>query len=328
MSELGQTTWLAPALAAISAAATVCAAFYQLIRHPRLFNQRSGIFVTLLKGNAGIAVTTTRTVRRAQEVALKSVAQQGRANRVSHLERQLASAGLNWPPRRYLVACIALAVLLFLAALVVGFSPSLSLPASLIAAWLLPQRYLTFRADRRKRAFLATFGNAVDMVVRGAKSGLSLMDCLAIVASDAEEPVRGEFEIILGQLRAGVPLPATMEKLAAAMPTAEVRFFVLLMSMQSQAGGNLTDALLNLSSILRARDQIAAKVRIASAEVRASAVIIGALPFIVIGATAAFSPDYIAMMWTNDSGRRVAGFCAVWLLAGFLVLRRMARIEV
>jgi tight adherence protein B len=328
MSEAGNIMLLATALAAVSAAALICGLFYPLVARPRLADQRSAVFQALLSGHAGGALAATRTVRRAQEIALKSVAQQGRPSRSSQLERQLAAAGLGWTPQRYIALCLAFAGMIFIAALILRFAALPALMTALIAALVAPQRYLAFRADRRRKAFLAAFGNAVDMIVRGAKSGLSLMDCLAIVASDAEEPVKLEFESILAQLRAGVPLSAAMDKLAAAMPLAEVRFFVLLMSMQSQTGGNLTEALINLSKILRARDQIASKVRIASAEVRASALIIGALPFLVIGATAAFAPDYIRILWTDDAGRRITIFAAVWMLAGFLVLRRMARIEV
>lgn len=102
----------------------------------------------------------------------------------------------------------------------------------------------------------------------------------------------------------------------------------MIMSAQSQSGGSLTEALVNLSSVLRDREKIAMKTRIASAEGRSSALIIGALPFVVIGATAAFAPQYISFLWTDDAGRRVAFFCLVWLVCGILILGRMARIEV
>jgi tight adherence protein B len=166
------------------------------------------------------------------------------------------------------------------------------------------------------------------MIVRGAKSGLSIMDCLAMVASDAASPVKEEFEALVTQLRAGVALPAAMEKLAAAMPAPEVRFFVMIMSAQNHTGGNLTDALANLSGVLRDRDRIASKTRIAAAEGRASALIIGALPFLVIGATAAITPDYISVLWADEAGRRIGVTCMVWLAIGIFVLGRMARIEV
>jgi tight adherence protein B len=99
------------------------------------------------------------------------------------------------------------------------------------------------------------------------------------------------------------------------------------MAIQSQTGGNLTVALGNLAGVLRDRQKLAVKVRIASAEARVSAMIIAALPFGVIGATAMIAPDYIAMLWKDPSGRKLATACAVWLALGVVVIRRMARIE-
>ncbi len=317
----------ATALAAMSAAALICALFYPILFRPALSGQRSAIFEALLKGRAPDAVPVTRIVRRAQDSALRSVAEHGKQSHASRVNVQLASAGLNWSAGQYLGLCSVFAAAILAMGLALQFNVPAALMIALLAATVVPQRYLDFRARRRKQAFLIAFAAAVDMIVRGAKSGLSLMDCLAIVAADGEEPVRREFALILAQLKAGVPLAAAMEKLAAAMPAAEVRFFVLIMGVQSQTGGNLTEALGNLAGVLRDRQKLAAKVRIASAEVRASALVIGALPFAVIGATTFFAPNYIAMLWTDDAGRRLAGFCAVWLAAGVLVLRRMARIE-
>jgi tight adherence protein B len=318
---------IAPLLAGISAAAFICAAFFPWISRP-LAGRRSAVFQALLKGrNAGL-VPATRTVRRAQEAALKSVAQQGRAQRVSAIEARIAAAGLDWTPRFYILLCCIFGSLVFRITTLAGISPSTALAVAAIAAWFMPLHYLAHRARRRRVAFLAAFSNAVDMMVRGVKSGLSVTDCLSMVASDAASPVREEFEAIVAQLRAGLPLSAAVEKLGAAMPAPEVRFFVMIMSAQSQSGGNLSDALINLSGVLRDREKIAMRIRISSAEGRASALIIGALPFSVIGATAAFAPDYIAVLWNDDAGRRVAAFCAFWLMAGMIVLARMARIEV
>jgi tight adherence protein B len=165
------------------------------------------------------------------------------------------------------------------------------------------------------------------MIVRAARSGLALPDCLAIVASEAAPAIRREFAPMVAQLRAGAPLPAAAEKLASAMPVAELRFFTLVLAIQSQTGGNFTEALANLAAVLRERERVAAKVRTASAEVKASAVTVGSLPFIVAGATAALSPDYIALLWQDEGGRRLSMLCLAWLICGVLTLRRMARIE-
>ena len=327
MIETGHPAILAALLASIGAAAFVCALFYPRLARPRLSEQRSAVFEALLRGETALeTIRPTRSIRRAQEFALQTVAQHGQSNRERLIRRRIVAAGLDWRVSRYALCCLMLAVAAF-AALAPWLPFTVSTAIAIAAAWFVPKWCLAFLADRRRRTFLAAFGAAVDMIVRGAKSGLSLMDCLAIVATDAEEPVRQEFDAVLSQLRAGVPLKVAMEKLGGVMPAAEVRFFVLIMSIQSQTGGNLTTALRNLAGVLRDRQKLAVKVRIASAEARVSALIIAALPFGVIAATAMFAPDYIAMLWRDEAGRRLAGICAVWLGLGIVVIRHMARIE-
>lgn len=327
MVELGHPGMLAALLASIGAAAFICALFYPQLTRARFTEQRSAVFEALLRGEtAQETARLTRGIRRAQDSALRTVAQQGRPARERIIQRQIAAAGMEWTVSRYVVYCLLLAVAVF-AALAAWLPFTIATAAAIGAAWFIPKWCLACLADRRRRKFLAAFGPAVDMIVRGAKSGLSLMDCLAIVAADAEEPVRREFDLILVQLRAGVPLKAAMEKLSGVMPAPEVRFFVLIMSIQSQTGGNLTTALGNLAGVLRDRQKLAIKVRIASAEARVSALIIAALPFGVIAATAMFAPDYIAPLYRDEAGRRLAAICAAWLGLGIVVLRRMARIE-
>lgn len=327
MIETGHPAILAALLASIGAAAFICALFYPHLARPLLSEQRSAVFEALLRGETALeASRPTRSIRRAQESALQTVAQHGRPSRELLIRRQIAAAGLDWPVSHYAACCLLLAVAVFAAlAPLLPFTAATAM--AIPAAWFIPKWRLAYLAGRRRRKFLAAFGAAVDMIVRGAKSGLSLMDCLAIVATDAEEPVRREFAAILSQLRAGVPLKAAMEKLSGIMPAAEVRFFALIMSIQSQTGGNLTKPLSNLAGVLRDRQKLAVKVRIASAEARVSALIIAALPFGVIAATAMFAPDYIAMLWRDEAGRRLAAICAVWLGLGIVVIRHMARIE-
>ena len=326
MVEHGREVTLAALLAGVGAAAFVCALFYTQLVRPHLSLRRGAVFEALLRGGSGLdLMRPTRGIRRAQEFALRSVTP-GPSSRELLIQRRLAAAGLDWRVSGYAAACLVLAVAVF--APLAAFLPlPIATGIAIAAAWFIPKQCLAFLADRRRRQFLAAFGAAVDMIVRGAKSGLSLMDCLAIVATDAEDPVRREFAAILAQLRAGVPLRAAMEKLSLVMPAAEVRFFVLIMSIHSQTGGNLTTALGNLAGVLRDRHKLAVKVRIASAEARVSALIIAALPFAVIAATTMFAPDYIAFLWRDEAGRKLAAISAAWLALGVIVIRRMARIE-
>ncbi len=234
---------------------------------------------------------------------------------------------MDWPAWSYAAIAAGLGLLVFALATLFGFALGPRLSATTLVAVAIPSRGLDWIIRRRQQRFLAGFAAAVDMIVRSARSGLSLPDCLGMVASDAAPAVRHEFAPLVAQLRAGVPMTSAIEKLAARMPIPEVRFFAIVLSIQSQTGGNFTDALANLAGVLRERERLAAKVRTASAEVKASAITIGVLPFVVAGATALLAPEHIAMLWQDEAGRRVSGFCVIWLLVGIAVLRRMARIE-
>ncbi|MGF1618979.1 MAG: type II secretion system F family protein [Rhodomicrobiaceae bacterium] len=194
MTDPATIMLIAPLFAGISAAAFICAAFFPWISRP-LAGQRSAVFQALLKGRSSGSAPATRTVRRAQEAALKSVAQQGGTQRVSAIEERIAAAGLDWTPRFYILLCCIFGSLVFRIATLAGISPSTAFAFAAIAAWFVPQHYLAHRARRRRVAFLAAFSNAVDMMVRGVKSGLSVVDCLSMVASDAASPVREEFEV-------------------------------------------------------------------------------------------------------------------------------------
>lgn len=275
-----------------------------------------------------MAAPDTRAVKRAQEAALKSIAQRGASERRSRLQDQLAAAGLDWSIAHYLSCCFVAGFLIFGAMARMDLPLAIAGAFALLGGWFFPQRYVAQRTERRKQAFLNAFSPAIDMIIRGARSGLSVMDCLTMVANDAASPVREEFRKVIAQLGAGVALPVTMQKLAKAVPTAEVRFFTMLMSAHNQTGGNLTEALTNLATVLHHRERIATKIRIASAEGRISALIIGSLPFLVIGVAGLFAPGYISFLWTDDSGREVALYSLIWLTLGVFVLFRMARIEV
>jgi tight adherence protein B len=314
-------------LAGLSAGALTCALFFSVFSARAAPSRGMALQAMLDRMNRRTAPQTTRTARRAQAIALKLVAEERRMKKMTRISQKLAHAGLAISSRRYALYAGLFGFAVLLAGLLFRFSVGASLSAALLLAVILPARLLDLLARRRQRHFLAGFVGAIDIVVRGARSGLSLPDCLAVVANDAAPPVKREFAPLVAQLRAGMPLVGALEKLAGRMPIPEVRFFVLVISIQSQTGGNFTEALANLASVLRERERLAAKVRTASAEVKASAIAIGALPFIVVGAAALLAPDYIAVLWRDESGRRLAGLSILWLLIGVAVLRRMARVE-
>lgn len=327
---MNETAWLlggACLLAAMSAAALICALFFPIIAPSAAASRGRALAAMLERAGRGAAPQSSRTARRAQAIALKLVAEERRMKRMTRVSQKLGHAGVDISSRRYALYAGLLGAGLFLAGLALGFSSGASLSAALLLAVLLPSKLLDVMAARRQQRFLGGFIGAIDTILRGARSGLSLPDCIALVANDAPPAVRQEFAPIVAQLRAGAPLAGAMDRLAARMPIPEVRFFALVIAIQSQTGGNFTEALANLAGVLRERERVAAKVRTASAEVKASAITIGSLPFIVVGATAMLAPDYIAVVWREEAGQRLAFMAILWMLVGIAVLRRMARIE-
>ncbi len=178
------------------------------------------------------------------------------------------------------------------------------------------------------REFIANFPNAIDIIVRGVKSGLPLGDTMRIAANESDEPVRGEFRKIMQAMTIGLTLPEAVERMAQRVPVAETNFFSIVISIQGQAGGNLSEALGNLSRVLRERKKMKAKIVAMSMEAKASAAIIGLVPFVVVGALYVSSPKYVSLLWTTGHGRMIAGIAVGWMAIGVAMMKKMVSFEI
>ncbi len=202
--------------------------------------------------------------------------------------------------------------------------PSIALAAAaFIGAFGLPRWVVSFLTKRRQSKFINEFANAIDVIVRGVKSGLPLNECLGIIARESPQPIRGEFQELVEQQRVGVPLADCFDRMMQRVPLAEVKFFAIVIAIQQQAGGNLSEALGNLSQVLRDRKMMAAKVQALSAEAKASAMVLGALPFTVMGMVYATAPHYISLLWTTKTGQFMMACAAIWMSAGIFVMKKM-----
>ncbi|MBN8997850.1 MAG: type II secretion system F family protein, partial [Rhizobiales bacterium] len=181
-----------------------------------------------------------------------------------------------------------------------------------------------FARKRRFQRFTDEFPNAVDVIVRGIKAGLPVADCLRVIASEAREPVRTEFRLIVDQQQGlGISLPDAVARLPDRVPLAEANFFAIVIAIQSRAGGNLAEALGNLSRVLRDRAKMRGKIKAMSMEAKASGWIIGALPGVVMTITYFTNPKYITLLFTDPIGNVILGCAIVWMLIGIFVMRRM-----
>jgi len=244
------------------------------------------------------------------------------------LKAQIRQAGMTVAIERFYIysaICgIALTVLAYLAG-----APLLVLPGALLAgAFGLPRWFVSFRRTRRVKAFLEEFPNALDIIVRAVKSGLPLNDAIRLLASESPEPVRAEFRRIVDSQQMGLSIPDAALRMSETMPCTEAGFFGIVIQIQSQAGGNLSEALGNLSRVLRDRKKMKAKVQALSMEAKASAVIIGALPFVVAFLVYLSSPNYIMPLFTTSVGNLILGCSGVWMSIGIVVMRKMMNFEV
>ena len=278
-----------------------------------------------------VAARPTRAAQKSRreqvEGSLKQIeARKKTATRVP-LSVRIAQAGLKWSTRRFMITAASLGSVFFILPLVLGFGLLQSLGLGFAAAAGLPFWLLSFLKKRREAKFLEAFPDAVDVIVRGIKAGLPLLDSLKLIASEAQEPVRGEIRSIIDTQTIGIPLGEACLKLYERMPLPEANFFGIVISIQQRAGGNLSEALGNLSRVLRDRKKMKAKIKAMSMEAKASATIIGALPIAVMLLVYITSPQYISLLWTESLGRMMLLCCAVWMSMGIFVMRRMINFD-
>jgi tight adherence protein B len=228
----------------------------------------------------------------------------------------------------YGIACLVVAVAAFAGAVLFGVSSLAALPvAALVGLWL-PHLFIGFLAKRRANAFGKQFPEAIGLMVRGLKSGLPVTETFQIVGQEVADPVGGEFRQISDQIRLGHPPEQALWDAAKRTDTAELKFLVVTLSIQRETGGNLAETLENLDNILRRRRQMKLKVRAMSSEARASAMIIGALPFIMIGILSVVNPSYIALLFTTVRGHHMLMAAAGSMSFGIAVMTRMVRFDI
>jgi tight adherence protein B len=264
-----------------------------------------------------------KTRREQVEGTLKDIELRQRTTKRVPLAIRITQAGLSWSTRRFLLTAGALGIGAFLLVLPTGAGLLAAIGFAFAAGGGLPLWLLSFLKKRREARFLDVFPDAVDVIVRGIKAGLPLLDNFKVIAADAEEPVRSEFRSIIETQTVGLPLGEACLKLYERMPVAEANFFGIVISVHQRAGGNLSEALSNLSRVLRDRKRMKAKIQAMSMEAKASATIIGALPIAVMALVYFTSPQYIELLWTTSMGHVMLAGSVLWMATGILVMRKM-----
>jgi tight adherence protein B len=268
-----------------------------------------------------------RTRREQVEGSLKDLDARRLKEKKIPLSSRLTQAGLPWTPRKFMLVSGGLAVASFAVALLFGGGILAAIGLAFAAGLGLPRWGLSYLKTRREKKFLKGLPDAVDVIVRGIKAGLPLYDSLKVVAADAPEPLKGEFIAIIETQAIGMPLGEACARLFDRMPVPEANFFGIVISIQQKSGGNLSEALGNLSKVLRDRKKMAEKIQAMSMEAKASAGIIGSLPPIVMLLVYLSTPDYISLLWTHPTGQLMLVGCVIWMSIGIFVMKRMINFD-
>lgn len=192
----------------------------------------------------------------------------------------------------------------------------------------LPRFLLAQKIKGRHSKMTAQFADAVDVIVRGVKSGLPLTECLRIISREGQAPLRGEFQQLTDALAMGTNMDRALQNLYKRVPLPEVNFFAIVLTIQSKSGGNLSEALGNLSAVIRSRRMMREKIKAMSSEAKASAMIIGSLPFVVGVMVYMSTPEYIMELFTKDMGHLILAMGALLMGTGIMTMRRMINFDI
>ena len=244
-------------------------------------------------------------------------------NKTPPLALRLTQAGLDWNRRTYLIFSAGLAVATALLLFMMSGNPFVALGGGVIGFLGLPTWIVDKLRKRRQKAFLEELPNAVDLIVRGIRSGLPLGDCLRMVGTETKDPVKSEFRQIIEAQHLGMPVGEACMKLFERMPVQEANFFGIVIAIQQKAGGNLSEALSNLSKVLRDRKRMKAKITAMSMEAKSSAAIIGSLPIVVAGLVYLTSPSYIMLLFRTTAGNVIVVGGLIYMALGIMVMKKM-----
>ena len=278
--------------------------------------------------------STVRAARRPQksrrediETTLKDLEERQKKKKNVPITVRISRAGLSWSRQQFVMISASIGLGMFLVAFLSGTGLLPAAALGFAGAFGVPRWLLSFLRKRREARFLETLADAVDVIVRGVKAGLPLLDCIKMITMESSEPLKTEFRLILETQAIGVPLGEACAKLYERTPLPEANFFGIVVAIQQKAGGNLSEALGNLSKVLRDRKKMRAKIQAMSQEAKASAAIIGALPIAVMILVYLTTPSYISLLFTHPTGHIMLAGSAVWMTMGVLVMKKMINFD-
>jgi tight adherence protein B len=250
------------------------------------------------------------------------------AGRRVELRLLIEQSGMSISVRSFYIASVVAAIVFTLGYMALGYT-WYGIPAVLIVGGLFfPRKYVKSKAAKRQKRFTQHFADAIDVIVRGIKSGLPVGECLNIIARESPSPVCDEFKLLVEGQKVGMTLKQALERSCRHMPTADMKFFAIVLNLQQQTGGNLAETLAGLSDVLRQRKKMADKVKAMSSEARMTATIIGSMPFLISGMIYLINPEYISLLWTDHTGKKIFYGGLFWMSCGVFLMKQMISFEI
>ncbi len=295
---------------------------------PRMkMKKRINAIGSLSNGGGVSAKAESRRQKRIQE-KVKSVGdttkKEGMGEKISYA---LLQAGLQMEVSMFVIICVVIGGAATAVFLISGIANPLVAPAIGIAIGVgLPKLFLRILASRRQKDFTKHFAEAIDVIVRGIRSGLPVGETLAIISREFHGPLGEEFTMIVEGQRLGMTIDEILERALKRIPTAEFKFFAIVLQIQRQTGGNLADTLENLSDVLRDRKRLKDKIQALSSEAKSSAMIIASLPFAVLLMLSVVNPAYVGILF--NEGLHLIGIGLGMMAMGIAVMWKMINFEV
>ena len=285
------------------------------------------------RGRGGKAATdnSAKDRRKKLEESLTKLDERQKENKKKQkhtMAQKIEQAGLTITIQQFYLGSVLCALVLGAVGVISGQEIPVSAGMFVVGGLGLPRWFVGMAKKRRQKKFITEFSNAIDVIVRGVKSGLPVNECLKIIARESPAPVNEEFHILVESLRVGLSLDQALERMYERMPVQEVNFFAIVLMIQQKTGGNLAEALGNLSNVLRSRKMMEGKIKALSSEAKASAMIIGALPFLVGGAVHMSAPEYLAPLFTTTNGNFLLLGAGIWMSIGIFIMKNMIAIKV
>jgi tight adherence protein B len=322
-------TILIPLMAAAAIFAVIFAVAYPYMSGERQAEKRvaSVTDTRIKKTNARSANDVAANRKKQVADSLRNIEARQKAKERVTLRTRLERAGYEPDVKNFWIAS-AICGLVCVGTVIFSMPNSPMMPMTAIGAAFigtlgLPRFYLSKKITKRQKKFVHELANAIDVIVRGVKSGLPLNECLQIIARESPEPIASEFREVVEQQRLGVSMADALDRLVQRMPVPEVKFLSIVIAIQQQAGGNLSEALGNLSGVIRDRSRMAMKVQALASEAKTSAMVLASLPPGVTFMIYITSPSYIEPLFNTRTGNIYVVFGLMWMGIGVLVMRKM-----